>query len=151
MNMKVIIASFTGPNAFLSNFFPCPIRFEGETYPSVEHAYQAAKTLDPKLRIKIRDTMTMGAAKKAGRKLPLRPDWEEKKIHIMTELLHEKFGIVLKGMLEATGDTHLIEGNNWGDQFWGCTLNPAGEWVGLNMLGKLLMEVRDTLKRINKT
>src|SRR6185369_8674281 len=44
------ILEFQGDNRFLSNFFPAEVIYEGITYPTAEHAYQAAKTLDPEQR-----------------------------------------------------------------------------------------------------
>ena len=74
--MKVI-DSFEGEFEFLSNFFPSPIRFEGMVYPTVEHAFQAAKTMDMAKRKMIAGLPSPGQAKREGRKVTLRPDWEE--------------------------------------------------------------------------
>lgn len=119
-----------------------PVRF-----PTVEHAYQAAKTLDLKARERIRLLPTAGKAKAAGKRLKLRDDWEEVKIGIMRGLLRQKFapGTFLAGVLLETGERELIEVNTWGDRFWGeC---PRG--VGENHLGKLLMEIRAELQDVN--
>ena len=71
----------------------------------------------------------------------LRPDWEEVKVQVMRELLYAKFSEEpLRGMLKATGDQHLEEGNNWGDTFWGVCRGRGENW-----LGKLLMEVRASI------
>ena len=75
-----MINRFDGPYAFLSNFFFSPIEYEGITYPTVEHAFQAAKTLNPIERQAIADLPTPGAAKRAGRQVTLRKDWEDVKI-----------------------------------------------------------------------
>lgn len=137
-----MIKSFTGKYWFLSNFYPCEISFDGEIYPSVEHAYQAAKTLDKKDREIIRTQKTPGRAKKYGQTVTLRDDWEEIKIGIMTELVHQKFfrNKRLQNLLYETGEQELVEGNTWGDCFWGVC-NRKGE----NHLGKTLMEVRDEI------
>jgi len=112
-------------------------------YPSVEHAYQAAKTLDKDRQQYIRNLATPNLAKKAGRKLVLREDWEQVKVPIMRELLREKFSQEPeKLVLLATGNEELVEGNWWGDQFWGQS--PVG--VGENWLGRLLMEIRTDLR-----
>lgn len=63
------IRSFTGRYGFLSNFYPCKVEFEGAVYPSVEHAFQAAKTLDPDERIKFQSDVKPATAKAWGRKL----------------------------------------------------------------------------------
>jgi hypothetical protein len=70
------VSSFRGGYAFLSNFHPATVLFEGHPYRSVEHAFQAAKTRDRGLRRAIREAPTAGEAKKLGRRVPLRRDWE---------------------------------------------------------------------------
>jgi ribA/ribD-fused uncharacterized protein len=141
------IDSFTGVWAFLSNFHPSEVYLDGVVYASVEHAYQAAKTLDLKQREKFCFLgVTPARAKKMGRSLKLRPDWEEVKIGIMRELLMQKFSpSIPKRKLLSTFQAELIEGNYWHDTFWGVCMGkcdfphaPLGE----NWLGKLLMEVR---------
>ena len=133
-----MISEFQGDFRFLSNFWPCVIEFEGIKFSSVEHAYQAAKTLDIKERKRIAKLLTPGKAKRAGKELMLRPDWEEIKLPIMRELLIKKFSHrELMFRLKLT-EGELIEGNNWGDTFWGICRGK-----GENHLGKLLMEIRD--------
>ncbi len=140
------LTSFTDTHFFLSNFYPSRVSFEGEIYPSVEHAFQAAKTLDPISRNIIRLSNTPGQAKKFGRKVDLRPDWKQVKFEIMYQLLKEKFEApVLRQRLLETGDSLLIEGNDWGDRVWGCVLL-KGDWVGENHLGRLLMRIRSEIK-----
>lgn len=134
------IDSFRGEYRFLSNFWMVDIVNPEDrlTYPSVEHAYVASKTLDLRLRIQIRNIAKPGEVKKIGRMLELRPDWEEVKLGIMKRLVLEKFrNPELKQKLLDTGDAILIEGNTWGDTYWGVC-NGKGE----NNLGKLLMLVR---------
>lgn len=144
------IASFTGDYRFLSNFYEAPVWFVGKQYRTVEHAYQAAKTSDPKQREAVRRAETPGQAKRMGRQVVMRPDWDDVKVNVMHQLLRQKFGVEglnpsitdkLKNELLATGDAELIEGNHWGDTFWGVC---RGE--GENHLGKLLMKVRDELR-----
>ena len=122
-----------------------PVIFDGEVYPSVEHAYQAAKTLDVIARGLFRHTFsTPGEAKRAGRRLELRADWEEIKVSVMESLLRQKFCDARTGLgrqLVDTGDHELVEGNTWGDRFWGV------DGTGRNVLGKLLMQIRDDLTR----
>lgn len=145
MNEKVI-DSFLCDNWFLSNFFPCRILYERIEYPTVEHAYQAAKTLDNNIRITIANKETPGQAKRAGKILQLRPDWEVIKLSIMEELLHLKFSNdSLKEKLLSTFPSTLIEGNTWNDTFWGVC-----KGQGQNNLGKLLMKIRDELILIQK-
>ena len=140
MKLPAKIDSFSGPWGFLSNFAPCEVLLDdGVTYPSVEHAYQAAKTLDLGKRLNFVLTgITPSMAKQMGKKLKLRPDWEEVKVGIMRDLLMQKFNpSILRRKLLSTFQAELIEGNWWNDTFWGVC-----NGVGENWLGKLLMEVR---------
>lgn len=133
-----VIDSFQGDYRWLSNFEPVDVVFEGELYPSVEHAYVAAKTLDRELRKTIALMATPGAAKRAGRAIKLRPDWEMVKLDVMEKLVRQKFMHVrLRRLLLSTGDMEIIEGNTWGDTFWGVC-----NGVGENHLGKIIMAVR---------
>lgn len=138
------ITNFRDENHFLSNFHPCDIVMDGLIYKSTEHAYQAAKTLDQELR---KDFLycSAGQAKRRGAALTPREDWREVNIGIMRDLLLQKFeDPTLQEKLLATGDAVLIEGNDWGDDFWGMVYaKDSGELVGQNILGQLLMDVRD--------
>jgi len=139
------ITSFRGENAFLSNFYPVKVRMGGVEYPTIEHAYQAAKSMDAAERDFIRRAQTPGDAKRRGRAIKLRRDWEAIKVDLMEKLLREKFkNQALAGMLLATGSADLIEGNTWGDTAWGA-IRRDGKWVGRNLLGKLLMKIRAEL------
>lgn len=140
-----MIDKFEGNYRFLSNFYGAPVRFEGITYPSVEHAYVAAKTLVQSERVHISHIGTAREVKAYGRKLKLRPDWEQVKLSIMEELVRQKFTRWpgLQQMLLDTGDQGLIEGNWWGDTFWGIDLKTQ---KGKNHLGKILMKVRSELQ-----
>lgn len=145
------IDSFKGEYAFLSNFYPCRIFLDTQEYGSVEHAYQAAKTNDPSERERIKRATTAGKAKAMGRTITLRPDWESLKSEVMENLVIDKFSNN-KGLawrLLATGDSKVLEGNNWGDQVWGVTKSPSGNWIGLNKLGEILMRVRGLLRAKN--
>lgn len=136
------ITSFSGINSFLSNFYTSKVEFEGMEFWTVEHAFQAAKTTDMSARRAIQEASTPGKAKRLGRKVALRPDWEDIKIDVMKELVTKKFeDDDLAFMLIRTGDAELIEGNHWGDTFWGVC-----DGVGQNNLGKILMEVRENVK-----
>lgn len=141
-NVMQVIDSFRGEYSFLSNFHKCRVEFEGMIYPSVEHAFQAAKNPDPEYRKSIAAVGSPVTAKRMGKKTALRPDWEEAKEGIMYELLKSKFSDPeLRDKLIATGSAELIEGNNHLDRYWGVC---RGE--GLNKLGKLLMRVREEVK-----
>lgn len=147
MNLPTLIESFTGPWAFLSNFGPSEVVLwdDGVAYSSVEHGYQAAKTLNFKQREKfLLNGITPGKAKQMGKTLRLRPDWEEVKVDIMRDLLMQKFNpTILRRKLLTTFQAKLVEGNHWHDNYWGNCLCQLCEGTdGENMLGKLLMEVR---------
>jgi ribA/ribD-fused uncharacterized protein len=140
------IAVFKGGYRFLSNFYYAPVVFDGEEYRTIEHAYQAAKTLDKSEREMIRNSRTPGRAKTLGKEMAtLRKDWQDIKISIMTDLVNQKFTkhSDLKEKLLATGDAEIQEGNWWGDTFWGVDIDTG---VGENNLGKILMKVREHLK-----
>lgn len=134
---------FQGEYRFLSNFWPVNVLFENIIYPSTEHAYQAAKTLDKGKRYEISKLEKAGDAKRLGKAIPMRPEWDHIRVPVMKELLIEKFKRPdLAELLLATGDMKLVEYNGWGDRFWGVC---RGE--GTNMLGQLLMEVREELRQ----
>lgn len=138
------IDRFTGEYAFLSNFATSVFRYEGILYTSVEAAFQAAKTSDREIKRRLAQ-YPPAEAKRYGRKIKLRSDWNDVKVSIMKELLRLKFNSDLFGHRQAllnTGDAYLEEGNNHHDTFWG-TCNGVGE----NQLGKLLMEIRAELRQ----
>lgn len=127
---------------FLSNFYRSTISFEGKLYPTVEHAYQAAKSLDHDVREFIRLSKTPADAKRLGQGVLVRPDWNEVKVDIMRKLVREKFeNPFLRPLLLSTGDAELILNNNWNDKFWGICRG-----VGENWLGKILCEERERIK-----
>jgi hypothetical protein len=139
------IDSFTGSYRWLSNFHPVEVKLDGVTYSSTEHAYQAAKTLNLTERRKVREAGKPGEAKKLGMKVNLRVDWEEIKLGIMEDLVRQKFQYPdLKKALLGTGDSELVEGNTWGDVFYGVC-----KGKGQNHLGRILMRVREELKKSN--
>ena len=138
---------FQGEYRFLSNFWPAQVTLHEDIYTSVEHAYQAAKSLDKNTRARIR-SMTPGQAKRFGRNVKLRPDWESVKIGIMLDLLKQKFQSgELRTKLALTKDMKLIEGNRWHDNYWGSCFCSKCKDSGKNILGRLLMWVRDLNSR----
>lgn len=142
-----MINCFDDKYAFLSNFFDSPIT-DGELwYPTVEHYFQAMKTTDFELRKEIADAPTPGKAKRLGRRVELRADWEEIKDDVMYEALQKKFSNpLLKKMLLATGDELLEEGNTWHDNYWGvCYCYKCQDIFARNHLGKALMKLRKEL------
>lgn len=138
-----MIGPFTGEYCWLSNFYPVEVALDGVTYPSVEHAFQAAKTLDAAVREKIREAATASAARRMRRSVKLRSDWEQIRVKIMLQLVWQKFQHPeLRARLLATTNEELVEINTWGDRFWGVC---GGE--GENVLGRILMAVRSELRR----
>jgi len=140
--IKMTISDFRGEYRWLSNFYSCQIVLDGKIYPSTEHAYQAAKTLDENEREQIRIAPKFRDAKNLGQKVTKRSDWDEVKIAVMKECLRQKFERPdLREKLLATGNQKLIEGNTWMDQFWGIC-----NGIGSNHLGKLLMALREEIR-----
>jgi len=138
------IDSFKDENFFLSNFYPCLITYEDIQYPSSEHAFVAHKILSLLCRRVIAQIEGAGAVKKAGRRLPIRPDWNDVRLAVMLCILIAKFSIPwLAKKLIDTGDAELVEGNWWHDNFWGdCKCEKCKNIPGQNWLGRLLMTVR---------
>jgi len=131
---------------FLSNFYPSPIVWKGTSWPTLEHIYQASKCAHPEDEEPIRRAYYPGVAKKMGRQVLIRGDWERVKVEVMADLVWAKFiqNSDLGKKLIATGDIELVEGNYWHDNFWGdCYCRKCGDVLGKNMLGFILMEVRE--------
>lgn len=142
--MSRIIRNFHGEFEFLSNFADCPIFYLGMNFNSTEAAFQAAKTNEFEERLAIQMCDTPGKAKRLGRRVTLRPDWEQVKDQVMLDLLRLKFtkGSRLADRLDATGQAILVEGTTWHDQYWGVCVCPEHKGIGKNILGQLLMQVR---------
>lgn len=140
-----MISEFSAKYAFLSNFYPSEIFYEGMWYSSVEHAFQAAKSPHQHEREKIRDAKTPGQAKRLGRcvrDFDVK-EWDSRKIQVMRTCLWLKFkqSYFTEKLLE-TGTEELVEGNTWNDTFWGVC-----KGKGENNLGKLLMEIRTKIQQ----
>lgn len=146
MSGKNGIYGFTGNHRFLSNFAPAQVVYDGSSYPTTEHAYQAAKTLVASERRHMRNLRTPGEAKRYGRQVTMRSDWEKVKLSVMEDLVRQKFTRheSLKKALLNTGDMYLEETNAWGDTFWGVS-----KGKGENHLGKILMKIRQELQKPN--
>lgn len=147
-----MINEFKGIYTFLSNFHPLSEKIIDDMkikYPTVEHYFQAQKTLDEQERIKIAFIPKNQAdrAKRQGKKLKLRKDWEEIKIDIMEHGLRQKFSPgYLRMRLLLTKPHKLIESNYWHDNFWGaCSCPKCKNIPSQNHLGKLLMKIRDSI------
>jgi len=145
------ITSFRDEYRFLSNFYYVTVKntFEpdGLVYPTLEHAFQAAKTTDFVIRKEIMRLATPSGAKAAGRQLTIRNDWEKVKLAVMLDLLRYKFSpeyhLVLAHKLVLTYPHALVERNTWHDTTWGsCSCVICSAQVNHNWLGRLLEHVR---------
>lgn len=134
-----MIDNFRGKYFFLSNFFPSNILYQGILYHSAEAAFQAQK--DPS-RCEEFSRLNPSEAKRLGRRVKLRSDWEQVKDDVMYDVVNCKFtqNKKLAQQLMATGEEDLIEGNDWGDRYWGVCRG-----VGKNKLGQILKRVRSEL------
>lgn len=140
MNNVRKIDNFRGQYFFLSNFYPASVTYLGYTFKNNEAAFQGAKNLDDMPNFVDLDPST---AKKRGRHVKLRKDWEDVKTDIMYEICKAKFtqNYILGKKLVETGNSELIEGNTWGDRVWGVC-----DGRGENRLGKILMKIREEIK-----
>lgn len=143
-----MINSFDKSNSFLSNFFNSPVTYEGIKYLNNEAAFQSAKTMDMNIRKKFA-TMNPSEAKKTGRQLTLREDWEQIKDKVMYDVCYAKFtqNLNLKTLLLETEEEELVEGNWWHDNYWGnCSCPKCQSIEGKNHLGLILMKIRKQLQ-----
>lgn len=159
-----MISSFTHPHGFLSNFYACPvwITIMGEqVFPTAEHAFQASKCRNAGDVRAVLRAGTPAEAKAAGRAIACRPDWEQVKRQVMLRVVLAKFtDPELRERLAVTVPHLLVEGNTWGDTYWGAVPYKPGvptagmtvwsgddivSWAGENWLGRILMMVRDVL------
>ena len=142
--MMKCITSFQGEHSFLSNFSPHRVYWD-HFYPTAEHAYQASKTPIREEKVMIAELPTPGKAKRAGKTVTLYPEWEEVKIQVMQGIVQSKFRrhANIMNQLVATGDSRILEQNNWHDNFWGSCICEQCKYIQwYNHLGKILMNVR---------
>ncbi|MCC8106066.1 MAG: NADAR family protein [Clostridiales bacterium] len=141
-NSELAINSFRGNYYFLSNFYEAPVMYGGIQFQNNEAAFQAQKCVSVEERKQF-SALNPSGAKRLGRKVVLRKDWESVKIPIMKEIVKAKFeqNPELQKLLLDTEEAYLEEGNNWGDRIWGTV-----DGKGANNLGKILMEVRSELR-----
>lgn len=148
----MVIDRFDGTKyEFLSNFYAHPFMFDGKIYPTAEHAFQAMKATNEHDRQLIADAETPGKAKRLGRKITLRSDWEDIKYTVMLDIVRAKFAIPELGqMLIDTWPADLIEGTTWHDNTWGnCSCDRCKNIEGKNYLGQILMSVRQDLIQLS--
>lgn len=141
-NLKEI-KEFKGEYFFLSNFFEAPVTYDNLPFQSNESAFQSKKCCSREGQMKFVG-LNPSEAKRLGRRVLLREDWENIKDKVMYDIVYAKFSQnpELKEMLLATGDAYLEEGNTWGDKYWGTV-----DGVGRNQLGKTLMSVREKIRK----
>lgn len=144
MKDKLVIDSFSGEYEFLSNFANVPVVFKGIKFLNSEAAFQIQKCVE---REKEFENLNPSKAKRLGRRVEIRSDWDDVRLDVMYEVVKNKFMQNKKErkLLIETGDAVLIEGNTWKDTFWGVC-----NGIGENNLGKILMKVRDEIKEGNK-
>lgn len=141
---------FKNEYAFLSNMYSCPVKFDGEVFPCVETAFQYAKCADENDKERFMNTRGFWVngytARSIGRKVKLRSDWDTYRLEVMKELLEDKFyhHEKFREGLKLTRKIEIVEDNTWDDTFWG-KCNGKGE----NNLGKMLMEIREEIQKID--
>lgn len=142
------ITKFRGQNYFLSNFYQAPVKYQGLFFANNEAAFQGAKVIGTKQESQRLSFTSLIArdAKHKGRHVLLRSDWEKVKDQVMYEIVLDKFtrNQDLRDKLLATKDAELIEGNTWHDTYWGYDI---AKKRGKNKLGKILMQVRQQLRK----
>lgn len=139
-----MINQFADDHFFLSNFY----KIQEWNWRTVEHYFQAAKATEVADTDAILNAGSPADAKRLGRKVKIVEGWNSKRVPVMTHLIAQKFKIPrLMEMLLNTGDEYLVEGNWWGDTFWGVDIKTN---EGDNQLGKILMTIREVY-RDNKT
>lgn len=138
------IDNFNGEFRFLSNFYNAPVKYKGLTYQNTEAAFHAQKD---EARASEFTELNPSEAKRLGRRVNLRSDWNDIRVDVMYDINKSKFeqNPKLKEKLINTGDLELIEGNTWGDRFWGVC---GG--IGENKLGEILMRIRNEYKAKSK-
>jgi predicted NAD-dependent protein-ADP-ribosyltransferase YbiA (DUF1768 family) len=144
------ITEFQGPWREYSNFEGPPVQYGMLIYDHVENAFQAAKSLDPNIRRKFMH-VTPSEAKRMGHEVECRADWEKVKLAVLEILVREKF-LHRKplGLLLASGEMEIEEGNMWHDNFFGiCRCNMCSLKPKLNNLGKLLMKIRGEMQNFD--
>lgn len=136
------ILGFFGDYRFLSNFWFAPFDISNKIYSTVEHFYQASKTINEDEHEMIRSAASPEIAKRAGRRITIKDDWDSIKDNVMLVGLTAKFtqNVELQQLLLETGSSYLEETNHWGDRYWGVC-----NGTGLNKLGLTLMKVRSLL------
>ena len=139
---------FRGEYSFLSNMYEGTMfEYRGLRYKNVEAAFQSRKNSKREQDFEL---LSGKEAKRLGRHVSLRKDWEQIKYGIMYEIVYLKFtkDKQLQQKLLETDDRELIELNTWNDKIWGVVFNPkTGKYEGQNLLGNILMGVREAIRQ----
>lgn len=129
-NVSDVISSFNGDYEFLSNSYPLTLVYNNREYVSVEHFYQYAKY-----------------AKNRGKSVSLKKHWDVHRNRVMQQALKKKFtDSMMRDLLIKTGNKELVNQNHKHDRFWGVCVCVKHHGSGTNMLGKILMKIRDDIK-----
>lgn len=142
------IYEFQNEYRFLSNFYPSQFHYNSISYPTVEHFYQSEKTLNMIEKHNIINASSPNIAKKLGKTVEIRADWLDVRDMVMMSGLVEKFkqNPQLRKYLLETNNRYLIEGNGWGDDYWGYDWKNG---FGENRLGQMLMTIRYNFRNNN--
>jgi ribA/ribD-fused uncharacterized protein len=158
-----VITEFRRQYRFLSSFYDqAPFTWTDWTgqlwqAPTREHAFQASKTVNEKAIHWVMTAPSAGEAKTRGRQVPLVAGWDTISRSVMLRLAVGQYQLYpeLCALLAATAPAILIEGNSWGDYFWGAIPDSAlgqmiprwadGTLAGHNWLGRVLMMAREVL------
>lgn len=142
MNVISTFRTQGGGHSFLSNFYESPLlilpnrhtaALTPSSYASAEHFYQAAKASSLEDHDLVLACSTPGEAKRAGRQVRIRDNFLAERLEVMRYVLRHKFpvdGGPLSEMLVETGDAILLEGNTWGDTYWGVCRGKGQNWLG---------------------
>ena len=145
-----MVHGFENEFQFLSNFAASDVLYDGHIYKTAEHAFQAAKATNEKDRAYVAEAPTPGEAKRRGRGINLRPDWDMVKDKVMLDIVRAKFknGDCRYRLMKALSEgwDGFCEDNWWHDNYWGnCNCERCKEIEGQNHLGKILMQVANEI------
>ena len=134
---------------WFSNMGLCsePITWKDRLFCSIEHAYQAAKYVDPEKITLVQQAARPEQAKWLGRKWSTEtPNWETYRVQVMWELCAQKWSLAKHRAELNSHKEPIVEFNNWSDSTWGVVIKPNGEVLGgEDLLGRIITEIRRQL------
>ncbi len=139
-----VINFYEGKYYLLSNFSAHAIEYDGETWMTSEHAYQAAKYFDLNIREKVKRAPSAFLSREFGQtKEGKKSNWEEQKVAVMKEIMRAKAlqHADVREMLLSTGEIEIVK-NHPDDFFWGSGADGSGQ----NVMGKIWMELREEFR-----